>query len=634
MISNPNMSSYKQKVSGQQWPVLIDPNPPDLDDLTTSELWQLKRQFQAEANSMGISAPACAFVDEILETQLKGYRTIKHIIQEFSSHHHNFGLRIVMEILAFNLNVKGSIEVKSRRFPASFVDFAPLSQGRVKLMFAGQSTGTHYQTSGGIEELNSLRHCGYDFRFRYFDILIKDRLTIQHLLSPSRPRCRTEQHIDVCGTRETLVEVCDKQLPLDWMVGFFARYRIPDLDRFVPASQMSHCLYYCTRECPAAVQLVEILDDMLRAQVRDNLWCCRENVPDEVIPRLGHDVLVLNLGRNIGIGRLLDFTVLANGSVSLDIESADGLVLTWQELIFGQRLRFDLHFVDGICRHELFPSSLKSKESSWSGRISPQAGKALGIGCASFVEVERVDWQKTIAQVMREDERVRPWKEELRRAYENHDFSFLRSRTDYLECCLTLHQMLRNRDDVPRPWEGVQHALKLTTCIIREGVQKEIQEASLVLPAWILSNPTDSFAEIVLGLLVLNIGAPVSVSHKGKEIEGHLEYFRRRPCGRYELFIEGSGLSVIVTERIERIPFLWMGDSRNSRLEISIAGELPLFWFSYPTVGHLNTSPVKNSASPGSEGERPPTEFSESSYGFPDRLGHLGICDVTLSLTE
>lgn len=66
-------------------------------------------------------------------------------------------------------------------------------------------------------------------------------------------------------------------------------------------------------------------------------------------------------------------------------------------------------------------------------------------------------------------------------------------------------------------WQKAYEAFDSIANIIREDVQAEIRDGSLVLSRWGLSNAIDRFAQTVLTLLALNIGSPVTIVYRTKE---------------------------------------------------------------------------------------------------------------------
>ena len=81
-----------------------------------------------------------------------------------------------------------------------------------------------------------------------------------------------------------------------------------------------------------------------------------------------------------------------------------------------------------------------------------------------------------------------------------------------------------------------------------------------------------------MGILTLSLSAPVVVGlPDGQRIAGSLESLGRSADNKAKLFVQGcDGRTVAVEERIERIPFLWIGHGALLTMSLTVEDNLLL----------------------------------------------------------
>ena len=118
--------------------------------------------------------------------------------------------------------------------------------------------------------------------------------------------------------------------------------------------------------------------------------------------------------------------------------------------------------------------------------------------------------------------------------------------------------------------------------LLTQKLKEITQEKLETLGAWRLGDPIHD-PQVIIDLLTLNLSAAVTVYlDDSQRISGYLESLQWRRNNMIYLYIEArTGCSVIVGERIERIPFLWYGQQHHKRMDLTIERvKLPSGWFS------------------------------------------------------
>lgn len=411
---------------------------------------------------------------------------------------------------------------------------------------------------------------------------------LYHNFSPLEPRYHPHRYIDGNGGREDFIEVLSPKL-LPWLAKW------ADLDHeqtshqlpaFFIAWQLKFSLHRCTMDptmifTDMALSMIPEIDGILRAQVRHNLSRLREHNVKELFTRTLCALLALHLHRSIGtLGILEDFTLEADAFVVLNPLSTMSKRIELLHLVHDYSFQFDLHFADDY-PSGWFPNVPASRDPVTTLQdldgISQCTGD-LGSNIRGVSDIHVIESPTSrVVLESQEEQMCTPSKEELCRIIEKvggleHDPSSLISRADLWKYSLGLHHLSKGHCN-----SSVSETLASVNHCLRHSLKQTLRERANVLN---VCQSASAFVEPVLDILSLNVGAEVTQrTCQGTTIAGRLRHITQSSDSMVGLHIESVERSVILTEPIKEVPFLWASGRFVLRI-VEREIDLPLHWFS------------------------------------------------------
>ena len=300
--------------------------------------------------------------------------------------------------------------------------------------------------------------------------------------------------------------------------------------------------------------------DLLFKQVRHNLHHIRQRAASELIERTLCEILAIHLGKPIGVGnQLKDFWVDREG-VSLNVGSIRPYHLPLAELATDARFQFDMRFAGDSCPPAWFPMSVHPSGNSPSTQ-SP-----------SFY-----CFKENISVVITKDVIEEDLRQVLYGLQQGFHPCMLTPGADKWKYSLGLYELFRGY----RSLEYDPRLFQIAYELVKEDLHDKVQRDLLLFAKWRLGDPIQH-PHLVLSILTLCLSTKIEVQlPEGLIIAGTLESVSRCGDDMVALVVQCCDDRVLViTERIERAPFLWTGDRTVTTvsLPVELCG-LPPYWF-------------------------------------------------------
>lgn len=192
-----------------------------------------------------------------------------------------------------------------------------------------------------------------------------------------------------------------------------------------------------------------------------------------------------------------------------------------------------------------------------------------------FYELKKSNLSHYLADAaVAHEKRSEFWRENLAQIVSGHYEDI----TDLNDCCLGLFQLQRNH--LIDPSFHAEELLDLYESAVQR-LTDEIRKRIKQLDAWRPGDYVDP--HIVFALLILSLSAP-AIAHlpEGQRVSSYLKSLVLGPGNMVAMCIQAYGHpSVVLTERVERIPFLRSAPQGQMKVDMTFTKfQLPPGWFS------------------------------------------------------